>query len=137
MKDTDIAYIAGLVDGEGSICLQRKHKNDPYRRPVVSIPSTTRELVQRPKLLFGGCICKHKTYKEHHKQHWSWRLSDRAAVKFCAVIYPWLLEPSKQHRAKLIADTYLLVTPRNGKYSEIMHERKMRFEHEFLHLLAP
>lgn len=33
------AYIAGLVDGEGSVTLTRKHKDD-MRQPALTIAST-------------------------------------------------------------------------------------------------
>jgi len=35
----DAAYIAGLIDGEGTITLSRKHKNE-NRQLVVSISNT-------------------------------------------------------------------------------------------------
>jgi len=133
MKDTELAYVAGLMDGEGSICLSHRHKRDKYRCPNVTITSTTRALVEIPLQLFGGCICTHKTYKEHHKPHWSWRLYGNSAIKFCTDIYPWLREPAKAYRAKLIALRYKSVTPRNGKYSKDMHELKLQFEHDFFH----
>lgn len=45
MTETEKAYIAGIIDDEGSIMLQRIHKNEhPY--PCVSIASTTLELLE-------------------------------------------------------------------------------------------
>ena len=35
------AYVAGLIDGEGTITLSHNNKGDAYRTPVVSMTSTT------------------------------------------------------------------------------------------------
>ncbi|SHJ83940.1 hypothetical protein SAMN02745163_02672 [Clostridium cavendishii DSM 21758] len=44
MTETEKAYIAGIIDGEGSIMLQSFHKNQ-LPAPCVSITSTTTELL--------------------------------------------------------------------------------------------
>jgi hypothetical protein len=40
MTELEKAYIAGIIDGEGSIMLQNFHNNE-YPSPCVSIASTT------------------------------------------------------------------------------------------------
>ena len=45
MNETEKAYIAGIIDGEGSIMLQRFHAKE-YPSPCVSIASTTLELLK-------------------------------------------------------------------------------------------
>ena len=45
MNETSKAYIAGIIDGEGSILLLRLHKNE-LPCPCVSIASTTLELLE-------------------------------------------------------------------------------------------
>ena len=45
MSPEEIAYIAGIVDGEGSIMLLRFHKNQ-HPSPCVTIASTSYELLQ-------------------------------------------------------------------------------------------
>ncbi len=42
MTEIEKAYIAGIIDGEGSIILQRFHTNQ-YPAPCVSIASATTE----------------------------------------------------------------------------------------------
>ncbi|MGI8385235.1 LAGLIDADG family homing endonuclease [Robertmurraya sp. P23] len=44
MKEWEASYIAGIIDGEGSITLTRMHKGE-FRRPCISISSTDRELL--------------------------------------------------------------------------------------------
>jgi hypothetical protein len=41
----DAAYMAGLIDGEGTVTLSRRHRND-QRQLVVSIANTERGLLE-------------------------------------------------------------------------------------------
>ena len=45
LSQPDAAYIAGLIDGEGTVTLSRRHRDD-QRQLVVSIASTERYLLQ-------------------------------------------------------------------------------------------
>ncbi|WP_051353184.1 hypothetical protein [Thalassobacillus devorans] len=44
MKAWEAVYMAGIIDGEGSITLTRIHKNE-HRRPCITISSTDKELL--------------------------------------------------------------------------------------------
>lgn len=50
---TDAAYIAGFIDGEGTISLSRKHRGD-NRQLVISISNTERELLDYVKHAVGA-----------------------------------------------------------------------------------
>lgn len=128
-----VAYIAGIIDGEGTITLSKVRKSAQFRAPVVSVSSTTLEILEYLKSHFGGSIVKHKVYQKHHKQSWSWKLDYTRAVKLCEAILPYLLEPEKRRRAMLLIDVYGRVTSRNGKYSPEQLSAKMAFEHDFYH----
>lgn len=130
MKKEDLYYTAGLIDGEGTITLSKSHKNS-HRAPVVSVSSTTPELLSYLKEIFGGHISKHKTYKEHHKPSWSWKLTYNHAYKFIEQLTPYLKEPDKKRRAQMILLNYKELTPRNGKYTSKMLAEKMKFEELF------
>ncbi len=45
LDQTDAAYIAGLIDGEGTVTLSRRHRNK-NRQLVVSISNTDRPLLE-------------------------------------------------------------------------------------------
>lgn len=62
MTETEKAYIAGIIDGEGSVMLQRIHKNE-HPSPCVSITSTTLELLEWVKDTVGkGRVISKKNY---------------------------------------------------------------------------
>ncbi|GGC82109.1 hypothetical protein GCM10007216_10820 [Thalassobacillus devorans] len=52
MKAWEAAYMAGIIDGEGSITLTRIHKNE-HRRPCITISSTDKELLTYLQALGG------------------------------------------------------------------------------------
>ncbi len=62
MKIEERAYIAGIIDGEGSIMLTRFHKNQ-FPAPCISIASTSLELLEFIKNAIGlGHINSKKNY---------------------------------------------------------------------------
>lgn len=136
MKVT-LDYVAGIIDGEGTITLSRLHRTDKWRTPVVSVSSTTIEILNALVAAFGGHICTHKTYKQHHLPNFSWRVSGRKAVDACTQLKTRLLVPSKRCRAELIATKYVDCTIRNGKYTAAQTRKKQQFERAFFHPSEP
>ena len=122
------AYAAGLIDGEGSIQLD---KGSRFRYPVVSMASTTYELLSFMKENYGGSISSKKLYKENHKESWSWCVTHDRAIDTLARVVVYLREPTKKRKAELILAEYKLLTPRNGKYTEEAARLKLDFENRF------
>ena len=75
MTETEKAYIAGIIDGEGSIMLQKFHSNE-YPSPCISISSTTLELLKWIKSVVGkGTIIRKKNYNpENHQDCYSYTI---------------------------------------------------------------
>lgn len=129
MKSTTAAYIAGILDGEGTITLVKRNS---HRYPIVSVSSTSKELLDFLRHEVGGTICNHKTYKDHHKQSWSWRLTSNNALNLLNDVIPFMLEKKKLYRANILLNEYKSVTPRNGKYTEELLNKKKDFEFKVL-----
>lgn len=133
MEDNIKYYIAGLIDGEGTITLSKTHSTKQFRTPIVSCSSTTIEFLELLKSSYGGYISKHKTYQDHHKQSWSWKVSYQNAINICNDMKTLLLDPSKRYRAEMISDIYPQLTNRNGRYSPEQIQAKYNFEDQFFH----
>jgi len=133
MSEIEKAYIAGIIDGEGSIMLQRFHTNQ-YPAPCVSIASTTIELLTWLKDTIGyGVIIKKKNYNpEKHKLSYSFIIKQNNAIKLLEDIYPYLIIESKRKRAEMIITQYKSLTPRNGRYSDEQLAKKEMFYEEFI-----
>lgn len=130
LSDFQRGYIAGIIDGEGSICLTQNRPNE-HRSPSISVTSTTQEMLFFLQELCGGHISKVKKVEEHHKQAWHWVLRGDKSIELMTEIYSYLLVPEKYYRAKLIVQEYKKVTPRNGRYSEEALKKKLDFENRF------
>lgn len=133
MLETNKAYIAGIIDGEGSIMLSKFHKNQ-YPSPCVSVASTDVELLLWLKDTIGkGKIIKKKNYNlEKHKNSYTYKMTYNDAIELLKDIEPYLVIPKKKLRAKLIIEKYKKVTPRNGRYSKEMKKLKEEFYKEFM-----
>lgn len=132
MKKWEASYVAGIIDGEGSISLTRMHKNE-FRRPCISIASTEIELLEYIKTLTGGIINNKKNYKPtKHKNSYTLSVKNKNDVFYILQhIAPFLRVNRKRNRAYFILKNYNLVTPRNGKYNTELLKSKLSFEEDF------
>ena len=128
---SDAAYIAGLIDGEGTVTLTRKHKNE-FRQLCVSISSTERGLLEYVLSVTGvGKITNKSTSKSHHSHSYAYAVYNRQALSLLVAVAPYL-KSYKRGRTRLILSDYLAVTPRNGKYTDEILARKKAFEESVL-----
>lgn len=135
LSDTDAAYIAGLIDGEGTITLSRKHQKE-NRQLCVSIASTEIDLLDFVLTTSGvGKITNKRTSKSLHSHSYAYAVYNRQALALLDFILPYL-KSYKKERATLILENYLSVTPRNGKYTTEIIARKKIFEQTVLAIKA-
>lgn len=135
MDDWEAAYIAGIIDGEGSILLTRMHKNE-YRRPCITIASTDQELLIYIQTLTGGSITNKKNYNsDRHKDSYILSIKNKENVLFILDrVISFLRIEKKRSRAQWILENYNLVTPRNGKYNTELKKKKITFEENFFRI---
>jgi len=126
LRAADAAYIAGLIDGEGSITLTRRHSSD-QRQLVVAISNTEHALLAFVQTIVGaGRITSKARYCEHHSASYAYAISNRQALKLLRQIEPYL-RSYKSRRAKLVLKDYVRLTPRNGKYTRDTLKARTRF----------
>jgi hypothetical protein len=135
LSSTDAAYIAGLIDGEGTVTLSRRHANE-HRQLLISISNTERSLLDFVLDAAGaGKITAKRTTKAHHSPSFAYAISNRQALSLLSQISPYL-RSYKRLRARLILDHYVRLTPRNGKYTRDSADHRRRFEAQVLALRA-
>ena len=131
LSDTEAAYVAGIIDGEGTIGLTRLHSGE-NRRPVVSVSSTERPLLEYIKSIVGaGRITNKACSSPHHSPSFAYVVVNRQALAVLQRVKPFL-RTYKAERARLLLDEYLKVTPRNGRYTDAQLKAKRDFEVRFL-----
>jgi hypothetical protein len=129
----EAAYIAGLIDGEGTISLSRKHRSQ-NRQLVVSISSTEVQLVKYVQETVGaGQITNKRTYSNNHTPSKTYTIANRQALILLKQIAPYL-KSYKADRVALILDHYLRLTPRNGRYSPALRKEREAFISQFFNL---
>ena len=128
---TEAAYVAGIIDGEGTITLTRKHRNE-FRQLAVTISNTERYLLEYILRIIGaGKITTKKTVKTHHKPSFTFAIYNRQALRLLDQIHPYL-KTYKARRSELILKDYVTLTPRNGKYNHAQQMARKQFEDRVL-----
>lgn len=130
MRSVDAAYLAGLIDGEGTIALTRVHQGQ-NRQLVVTISSTELALLEWTKKTTGvGKITTKRTSSPHHSPGFTYCVANRQALAVLTQVHPYL-RSYKSLRSRLVIENYLKLTPRNGKYTPLLLEARRTFEQLF------
>lgn len=94
MKKTDLAYIAGIVDGEGYIRIakykEEKNKSGYKYQLRIGVNNTNEWLIHWLYFNFGGSIYLQEHRANNRKPLWFWYLASRKAQKFIELILPYL-----------------------------------------------
>ena len=132
---TDLAYLAGVIDGEGTITLTKNSKSDMFRRIEVSVSNTDKGLIDWLQTEFGGSIRTRALQKSRYKIAYEWRIKGaNQALDLLKRVTPYLRVRSKKCRAEFICRHYAEVTRRNGRYSDDEKADKWAFELSVLSL---
>jgi hypothetical protein len=82
MNDLELAWIAGLLEGEGSFLINSKGQ------PKVSCSMTDEDVLLKLQSLCGGSICQQKAVKEHWKPIWIWYRCGLPAIELMQQLQP-------------------------------------------------
>jgi hypothetical protein len=133
ISDTEAAYAAGILDGEGSISLTRTRQGR-WPSPQVSVASNDRELLHWLRSRFGGSISTKAPRLRTHSTSYDWKLTDRRALGFLRIVRPYLRIDRKIRRADVLLSDYLACTPRNGRYTPAAAAQKRALVEQFFSL---
>ncbi len=125
MKKTDLAYAAGIIDGEGWIGIGRKggKRLDSYCR--VTVGNTNEWLVKWLQVTFGGTISISNRNPAKWKRQYYWNLNEHETLDFLKVIYPYLR--IKRPQAE-IAIQFLENRFKNGLIRSTISEKELAVE---------
>jgi hypothetical protein len=127
----DAAYIAGLIDGEGTVTLSRRHRSENHQL-VISISNTEHPLIEYVLNSVGaGKITGNKTYQSHHTASYTYTIFNRQALALPNQTFPYL-KTYKAKRSDIILRDYIRLTPRNGYYSPEIKKARTDFEHKIM-----
>lgn len=88
MLETDIAYAAGFVDGEGCISISKNGAVD------IRVINTSRPVLEKLESIFGGSITN-RTQKVNKRQY-AYTFYGPKAIEFLLILKPYLIEKLPQ-----------------------------------------
>lgn len=124
MRDVDIAWAAGLLEGEGSFTT--KGRNHTAIR--VHCHMTDRDILERLQELFGGHIYPIKKRETHWKDAWAWCLSSEEDAARCME----LIRPHMGSRRGEKIDELLAIRKAKQSARESRTKVKVQLAEEYL-----
>lgn len=99
ITDIEASYIAGIIDGEGSIIVGRKrvktNRSGYEFYPNVSLINTSKKMMDYVADTTGLGKVREKTspstLAKHRRRSWTWQIRSRVAEKFLKRILPFLV----------------------------------------------
>ena len=90
----NLAYAAGLFDGEGSIFIGKvktnRNKSGLLFRLHIEMCNTNEPIVKWMQLYFGGSVYERYADTNTRRTLWSWQLRGTKALEFLKIISPYL-----------------------------------------------
>ena len=97
-REVDVAWAAGLFEGEGSILSKSKYSFS------LAITSTDLDVLKRLQgVAGGGTITMIAKRKEHWKQAWLWQLYGPGAIDFLKEMKPHLMSRRSKKADEMLA----------------------------------
>ena len=117
MNESDLAYLAGFFDGEGSVSISENGKPSPRALSPnhtlqVAIGNTDITVLKQIQQHFGGYLTTRCPSKPRHKTVYQWSLRSTGAADFLKAIRPYLKMKCKQ------ADIAIAFQESKPKYSK-------------------
>ena len=130
LSAVDAAYLAGIIDGEGTIALTRRNIRE-RRHAAITIANTDLDMLKWVKNAVGvGNISSKRTYNEKWTPSYVYNVACQQALSILKQVTPHL-KTGKRERARLLLESYTAVTARNGKYTEEQLRKRAELEKKF------
>ena len=130
MKDTRFAYVAGLIDADGSLYISKSVDKYGYAHydPIVMIRSTHLPTVKWLIKIFGGTYDRSVWKKGCWKDYYRWKFSsDKHASRFLDKILPYLW--LKRKSALVLREYYRLSGIQCKVRRDILYHRAVEANH--------
>lgn len=99
LTETDKAYLAGIIDGEGTITVSKgKYDN---RVMAVAVVMCDKEAVDMLYAEFGGCLFYVEKSNPKWNNSWRWAVKSQKAKVFLESVLPYLRVKRRQAEAAI------------------------------------
>lgn len=112
-----IAYLAGIIDGEGCIHILKQRKGKfVYYTLFMQVANTDPKLMLWIQEIFGGNVRPRKLCRSNKRNVWQWVLAARQAEEVLRLVIPFLVVKKDQAELSLqFRDSYVGNRPYGGK----------------------
>lgn len=94
LTQLEIAYLAGIIDGEGCIFIHRRRDRTSGFEPGLTITNTNPVLIDWLVSNLGGSVTIYK--RDGLKDRYTWSMHGRKAVELASIVLPYLKIKSQQ-----------------------------------------
>jgi len=119
-KETDLAYIAGIIDGEGTVGIYKKKPKNEYQSPGyrerVAISSSNLEVLNYINKFFPGVIAKNTRYSSKHSPMFRLEYHVLRAIPILEAVSKYMIIKKKQ--AEKVLAYRKAITPIDPKKSK-------------------
>lgn len=130
----ELAYLAGMVDGDGCISIHRIGKPaDGYYALTLAVGNTHMGMLEWIRARFGGTITTSgKPCKPHHAKKWTWAIYGQPMADLLSLLYPYLVAKKRQaelgveYRVTVYTPSQKGGAPGRAKLSEEMKAYRLR-----------
>lgn len=133
MKQTSLAYAAGLIDSDGCIAIEKREPAN-YRLKVF-VTNTDGRMLDWLKNNFGGHVRIHhkrvgntNKQKSTWKDSWNWIKLGGNASKFLNEIYPYLVIKKQQAKIAILFCDTMTQGGRNTVTKKLLKTRKKHYQ---------
>lgn len=121
---TQLAYLAGILDGEGSIYIQSRNRNNSINYfPRFQIVNTNKELLDWVKEIFGGIV--YEKPRKHLNPNWrmqyEWFSTREQIDQILPLIIPFLII-KKKHAEVMLEFRKTFLNKKSFKISKEINE---------------
>lgn len=114
------SYLAGIIDGEGTIGFSHRKKKNVYV-PYIAIANTNAKLIYETKTFLLSCninsvVTRKKPIKIHHKVCYTLRCIYNNAIRLAILVQDDLI--IKKEQSFLLTKDHVQSTNRNGRYTK-------------------
>ena len=131
--ELELAYAAGLMDGEGYIgikCSERdKIQRSRSHRVYVSLGNTDEKMVKFMLDKFGGTYYYAERKASNSKPMYTWKLSAISAVTFLGQVLPYLI--TKKERAEVAMEFQTTIS--NANKAKGITEELLEIRDSYMH----
>jgi hypothetical protein len=120
LDEQEKAYLAGIVDGEGSIFVGKTYKR--LNTMMVNVSNTDPRLHMWLKNHVGGSVTEEKRRFPNRRKVWLWQISSNKAADMLEQIFPYLVIKKDQAETAIAFQKLKQNANRRGGNGKLSHE---------------